>query len=104
MGMREYPMVEPAAFLLYGEAAELIWAQLFKDEDGNPEPFDPDGVEDLAEEFDGACIPSLFRTAYPDKEALRKEFEEKLAAAGVTMPEDFDWWRYIVKVNGTNFS
>ena len=141
MGMREYPMVEPAAFLLYGEAAELIWAQLFKDEDGNPEPFDPDGVEDLAEEFDGACwsisfdgevetlfpelakkpleesfdegaicyiacyyIPSLFRTAYPDKEALRKEFEEKLAAAGVTMPEDFDWWRYIVNVNGTNFS
>lgn len=141
MGMREYPMVEPAAFLLYGEAAELIWAQLFKAEDGNPEPFDPDGVEDLAEEFDGACwsisfdgevetlvpelakdpleesfdegticyiscdrIPSIFSTAYPDKETLRKEFEEKLAAVGVTMPEDFDWWRYIVKVTGTNFS
>lgn len=53
-----------------------------------------------------ACdyIPSLFRTAYPNKEALRREFEEKLSAAGVTMPEDFDWWRYIVKVNGTNFS
>ena len=53
-----------------------------------------------------ACdrIPSFFSTAYPDKETLRKEFEEKLAAVGVTMPEDFDWWRYIVKVNGTNFS
>lgn len=36
MGMREYPLVEPAVFLLYGEAAELIWAQVFKDDDGKP--------------------------------------------------------------------
>ena len=56
MGMREYPLVEPAVFLLYGEAAELIWAQVFKDENGKPESFDPDCVEDLAQEFDeGGC-------------------------------------------------
>lgn len=141
MGMREYPMVEPAAFLLYGEAAELVWAQVFKDENGKPEPFDPDCIEELVQGFDGGCwsinfngevetlfpelakesleenfdegtigyiscdrIPSLFSTAYPDKEDLRKEFEGKLAAEGITMPKDFDWWRYIVKVSGTNFS
>ena len=55
MGMREYSMVEPVACLLYGEAAELVWAQVFKDENGKSEPFDPDGVEDLADEFEGAC-------------------------------------------------
>ena len=134
-------MVESAAFLLYEEAAELVWAQVFKDENGNPEPFDPGCIEELVQEFDGGCwsinfggevetlfpelakepleesfdegtigyiscdrVPNLFRTAYPDKETLRKEFEDKLAAVGVTMPEDFDWWRYIVKVNGTDFS
>lgn len=141
MGMREYPLVEPAVFLLYGEAAELIWAQVFKAENGKPVPFDPGCVDKLAQKFDGGCysctfegeietlfpelarepleetfseetigyiscdrIPSLFSTAYPYKEALRKEFENKLAEGGVTMPEDFDWWRYIVKVNGTDFS
>ena len=48
--------------------------------------------------------PELFEAAYANKEELLEEFKEKLANAGVEMPENFDWWRYIVKVSGTDFS
>ena len=82
MGMREYPMVEPAVFLLYGEAAELIWAQVFKDDDGKPDPFDPYGVEDLAEESDEGGWSINFcgevETLFPElaKEPLEESFDE----------------------------
>lgn len=48
--------------------------------------------------------PELFEAAYANKEELLEEFKEKLANAGIEMPENFDWWRYIVKVSGTDFS
>lgn len=136
MGMREYPMCEPAAFLLYGEAAKLIWDQVFTGEE-----YDADDRDELAQQFEDGIyshsfcgnaetlfpeltkapldltyddvllaaipcdkVPNLFSAAYPDKEALRKEFEDKLAKQGVTIPDDLDWWRYIVKINGTDFS
>lgn len=48
--------------------------------------------------------PKLFEVAYANKEELLDEFKEKLANAGIEMPENFDWWCYIVKVSGTDFS
>ena len=48
--------------------------------------------------------PELREAAYANKEELLEEFKEKLANAGIEMPENFDWWRYIVKVSGTDFS
>lgn len=140
MSMNIYPLIEPAAFILYGNAAKLIWSQVFKDDDGNPEPYDPGGLDELSHLFDAVWSnsfcgsveslfpelskhpletsyddetlvaipcdksPDLFIAAYPDKEALRKEFEAKFLKMGVIMPEDFDWWRYIVKIDGTDFS
>lgn len=47
--------------------------------------------------------PDLFEAPYACKETLRKEFEETLKSKGVFMPKDFDWWRYIVSINGTYF-
>lgn len=135
MGMNTYPFEEAAAFFIYGEAAKIIWKQVFSDEE-----FDPAGISDLGEQFDAlwshsyagkveslfpeltnnpldldfddgeisiiACDkePDLFVAPYADKESLVEEFKQKLADKGVTMPDDFDWWRYIVKVTGTDFS
>lgn len=48
--------------------------------------------------------PSLFEAAYPDKNALRDEFKTRLADAGITMPDNFDWLAYIVDITGTVFS
>ncbi|GBF71407.1 unnamed protein product [Lawsonibacter asaccharolyticus] len=48
--------------------------------------------------------PELFEAAYANKESFWRNSRRKLANAGIEMPENFDWWRYIVKVSGTDFS
>lgn len=134
MSMKTYPINEPAALVLYGDAAQLIGAQIFKGKLNDPETLYELGqkvnamyagsfsgsVESLCPELAKeplelscddtmlAAIPcanemDLFAAAYPTKEALRQEFEIRLKAYGVVMPRDFDWWRYIVSINGTYF-
>ena len=55
-----------------------------------------------------AFLPSkkeadLFSAAYGSKEELRQEFEDFFSSHGIRFPEDFDWWRNIVSINGTIF-
>lgn len=74
--------------------------------------FPEDTAKPIDETLDDDCIayllpnrqPSLFKAAYPDKNALRDEFKTRLADAGITMPDNFDWWAYIVDITGTVFS
>ena len=74
--------------------------------------FPEDTAKPIDETLDDDCIayllpnrhPSLFEAAYPDKNALRDEFKTRLADAGITMPDNFDWWAYIVDITGTVFS
>jgi len=135
MGMNTYPMVEKAAFFVGDQAAKLIWAAVF----GEDEPYEQEDLCDLAQkldfvhadEFDGEvstlfpelakdplCLnfddeplvfipcqaePDLFKAPYSDKEALLDEFKKTLEIKGISLPEDFDWWRYVVTVSGTYF-
>ena len=55
MGMRECPMCEPAAFLLYGEAAKLIWDQVFTGEE-----YDADDRDELAQQFEDGIYSYSF--------------------------------------------
>ena len=46
----------------------------------------------------------LFKAAYQSPEELLEEFKAVFAKQeGIAFPDDFDWWRHIVSISGTNF-
>ena len=46
----------------------------------------------------------LFKAAYQSPEELLEEFKAVFAKQeGIAFPDDFDWWRRIVSISGTNF-
>lgn len=45
----------------------------------------------------------LFKAAYQSPEELLEEFKAVFAEQGIAFPDDFDWWRHIVSISGTNF-
>ena len=46
----------------------------------------------------------LFKAAYQSPEELLEEFKAVFAKQeGIAYPDDFDWWRHIVSISGTNF-
>lgn len=46
----------------------------------------------------------LFKAAYQSPEELLEEFKAVFAKQEeIAFPDDFDWWRHIVSISGTNF-
>lgn len=45
----------------------------------------------------------LFKAAYQSPEELLEEFKTVFVKYGINFPDDFDWWRRIVSISGTNF-
>lgn len=43
----------------------------------------------------------LFSVAYTSPDELLIEFKELFASNRVELPEDFDWWKHIIKIEGT---
>ena len=46
---------------------------------------------------------SLFSAAYTSPDELLLEYKEQFASNKIELPADFDWWRRIIKINGTTF-
>lgn len=44
-----------------------------------------------------------FKAAYQSPEELLEEFKTVFVKYGINFPDDFDWWRRIVSISGTNF-
>lgn len=68
--------------------------------------------EPLAETYDDDYIvyilaerkANLFSAAYASPYELLDEFREAFHRNNVKMPDDYDWWRRIVSINGTVFA
>lgn len=60
--------------------------------------------QSLSEETFGLILPgreeSLFEKAYESPEELMEEYKHDLEGV---LPDDFDWWAYMVDVDGTTF-
>lgn len=43
------------------------------------------------------------KAAYSSPEEMLADFRGSLDKQGIKLPEDFDWWAYIVRIHGTYF-
>lgn len=66
-------------------------------------------LNDTAEPDDGPFfIPAsrkadMFIPAYSSPDELLDEFKSALAGFGVELPDDFDWFAHVVRIDGTEF-
>lgn len=61
------------------------------------------GGDDYLVYVPAAKEAELFKAAYQSPEELLEEFKAVFARQGIAFPDDFDWWRHIVSISGTNF-
>ena len=88
----------------------VTWANEF---DGEVSTLFPERAKSLIEEtlsdeplvyVPAAKEAELFKAAYQSPEELLEEFKAVFAKQeGIAFPDDFDWWRHIVSISGTNF-
>ena len=45
----------------------------------------------------------MFIPAYSSPDELLDEFKSVLAGFGVELPDDFDWFAHVVRIDGTEF-
>lgn len=92
------------------DITDAIEMSVVSDFDGNVETLFPDKTdapleESYTEAYIGYIVAdrelSYFRAAYGSPEELLEEFKEKLSA--FHLPDDFDWWKRLVKISGTIF-
>lgn len=71
--------------------------------DKTNEPMDQSYDDDMLLYVPLSKAPDYFKATYASHEEMLQEIQNCFAEHSIEFPDDFDWWRRIVEINGTYF-